>query len=55
MLKEMLNSLEELDDSNKIESHLKGLVYGVEPKTYLPLLERQKCGSELFCDLCTKK
>nr|SVE85564.1 EOG090X083V [Daphnia pulicaria] len=45
MIKEMLNSLEGLVD-DKIESQLKGLVYGVEPKTYLPLMERQKCGNE---------
>lgn len=47
MIKEMLNSLEGLVD-DKIESQLKGLVYGVEPKTYLPLMERQKCGNEFI-------
>ena len=46
MIKEMLNSLESLVD-DKIESQLKSLVYGIEPKTYLPLMERQKCGIEL--------
>lgn len=46
MLKEMLNSLEKLAGGNKIENQLKGLVYGIESKTYLPLMERQKCGIE---------
>nr|SVE76454.1 EOG090X083V [Daphnia longispina] len=45
MLKEMLNSLEKLAGGNKIENQLKGLVYGIESKTYLPLMERQKCES----------
>lgn len=45
MLKEMLNSLEKLAGGNRIENQLKGLVYGIESKTYLPLMERQKCES----------
>ncbi len=43
MLKEMLNNLEKLSDA-KVDSQLKGLVYGIEPKAYLPLMKRQKCG-----------
>lgn len=43
MLKEMLGELEKLSDT-KIESQLKSVVQGIEPKTYLPLLKRQKCG-----------
>nr|CAG4637109.1 EOG090X083V [Ceriodaphnia reticulata]SVE73005.1 EOG090X083V [Ceriodaphnia reticulata] len=44
MLKEMLNNVEKLLDT-KVESQLKGLVYGIEPKIYLPLMKRQKCES----------
>nr|SVE73625.1 EOG090X083V [Daphnia atkinsoni] len=43
MLREMLDSLENLAGT-KVENHLKGLVHGIEPKTYLPLMKRQKCG-----------
>ena len=44
MLKEMLNDLERLAGI-QIESQLKSLVYGIEPKIYLPLMKRQKCGT----------
>lgn len=43
MLREMLDSLENLAGT-KVENHLKGLVHGIEPKTYLSLMKRQKCG-----------
>lgn len=43
MIKEMLSELEKLSDS-KIENQLKSLIQGIEPKTYLPLMKRQKCG-----------
>nr|SVE77673.1 EOG090X083V [Daphnia lumholtzi] len=44
MLREMLQSLEKLVGI-KVEHQLKGLVQGIEPKTYLPLMKRQKCDS----------
>nr|SVE70493.1 EOG090X083V [Daphnia similis]SVE71748.1 EOG090X083V [Daphnia similis]SVE72376.1 EOG090X083V [Daphnia similis] len=44
MLREMLDGLEKLAGI-KIENQLKGLVHGIEPKTYLPLMKRQKCES----------
>nr|SVE75194.1 EOG090X083V [Daphnia dolichocephala] len=44
MLREMLDSLEKLAGI-KVENQLKGLVHGIEPKTYLPLMKRQKCES----------
>lgn len=53
MLKEMLSELEKLNDV-KIENQLKSLVQGIEPKIYLPLMKRQKCGKLFFVSYHTK-
>nr|CAG4649432.1 EOG090X083V [Scapholeberis mucronata]SVE93687.1 EOG090X083V [Scapholeberis mucronata] len=44
MLREILTELEKLSNC-RIESQIKSLVNGIEPKTYVPLLKRQKCES----------
>lgn len=43
MLREMLSELEKLANTS-VDGQIKSLVYGIEPKTYVPLMKRQKCG-----------
>lgn len=47
MLKEMLTDLESLSNI-QLENQVKSLVHAIEPKTYLPLMKRQKCGTSIL-------
>ena len=47
MLKDMLDDLERLANV-KVENQLKSLLPGIEPRTYLPLMKRQKCGKFIY-------
>lgn len=53
MLREILTELEKLSNC-RIESQIKSLVNGIEPKTYIPLLKRQKCGMPKSSRFITK-
>jgi hypothetical protein len=49
MMRNMLKNLEMLDnENNHLNYQSDGLLQGVEPKIYQPLMHRQKCGKKLY-------